>query len=89
MRILGFIQLAALAVTNLTLRARLPPKPSPGPFVDLSAFKNPAYTIWCLSGFVSFLGLYTVSPPSGTCREFQAFCSDRGALHSYVLFTRS
>ncbi|KAJ3479495.1 hypothetical protein NLI96_g9017 [Meripilus lineatus] len=60
MRILGFIQLAALAVTNLTLRARLPPKPSPGPFVDLSAFKNPAYTIWCLSGFVSFLGLYTV-----------------------------
>ncbi|KAI0080541.1 MFS general substrate transporter [Panus rudis PR-1116 ss-1] len=60
MRILGFILLVCLGVTNLTVARRFPPKKELGPFFDLSAFKYMPYTIWCMAGFVSFLGLYTV-----------------------------
>lgn len=61
MRIIGFILLATLTVTNLTLVRRLPPKPNSGPFINLGAFRNPAYSVYCAAGFVTFLGLYTVS----------------------------
>ena len=61
MRIIGFILLATLTVTNLTLSRRLPPKDASGPFINLQAFTNPAYTFYCAAGFVTFLGLYTVS----------------------------
>lgn len=30
-----------------------------GGFLNLAAFNNKAYTVWCLSGFVTFLGLFT------------------------------
>lgn len=60
MRIIGFILLATLTVTNLTLSRRLPPKDASGPFINLQAFRNPAYTFYCAAGFVTFLGLYTV-----------------------------
>ena len=60
MRILGFILLATLLVTNLTLVRRLPPKDASGPFFNLHAFTNPAYSVYCFAGFVTFLGLYTV-----------------------------
>jgi len=60
MRILGFIQLAVLLVTNLALARRGPPSKVPRRIFDFTAFKNPAYTFWCLSGMVVFLGLYTV-----------------------------
>ncbi|KAI0086146.1 MFS general substrate transporter [Irpex rosettiformis] len=60
MRIIGFIILVALALTNVCVARRLPPKKNSGPFFNLHAFKNPAYTTYCLAGFVSFLGLYTV-----------------------------
>ena len=60
MRIIGFVLLAALAVTNLCLARRLPPKPNSGPFFNLKAFKNPAYSTYTAAGFVAFLGLYTV-----------------------------
>lgn len=60
MRIIGFILLATLAITNLTLVRRLPPKDVSGPFFNLEAFRNPAYSVYCAAGFVTFLGLYTV-----------------------------
>ena len=60
MRIIAFILLAALTVTNLTLERRLPPKQNSGPFVNLHAFRSPPYTVYCGAGFVTFLGLYTV-----------------------------
>ena len=60
MRIIAFILLATLTVTNLTLVRRLPPKENSGPFINLHAFANPAYTVYCAAGFVTFLGLYTV-----------------------------
>ncbi|EKM55121.1 uncharacterized protein PHACADRAFT_255517 [Phanerochaete carnosa HHB-10118-sp] len=60
MRIVGFILLATLTFTNLTLSRRLPPRDASGPFINLQAFRNPAYTFYCAAGFVTFLGLYTV-----------------------------
>ncbi|KAJ7490590.1 major facilitator superfamily domain-containing protein [Mycena latifolia] len=59
LRIIGFILLCCLVVANLTVRRRLPPKHVPGGLLNLAAFKNPAYTVYCASGVVSFLGLYT------------------------------
>ncbi|KAF8162499.1 major facilitator superfamily domain-containing protein, partial [Mycena galopus ATCC 62051] len=55
-----FILLCSLGCANLTVRRRLPPKHVAGGFLNLAAFKNPAYTIYCISGVVAFLGLYTV-----------------------------
>ena len=60
MRIIAFMILAALAVTNLTLERRLPPKKNSGPFINLRAFRSAAYSVYCFASFVSFLGLYTV-----------------------------
>ncbi|KAF8146847.1 major facilitator superfamily domain-containing protein [Mycena galopus ATCC 62051] len=60
LRIIGFILLCSLGCANLTVRRRLPPKHVPGGLLNLAAFKNPAYTIYCISGVVAFLGLYTV-----------------------------
>ena len=68
MRIIGFILLVTLTFTNLTLERRLPPKQSSGPFINLHAFRSPAYSFYCAAGFVTFLGLYTVRNTShGRC----------------------
>ena len=61
MRILGFIQLGLLIITNTTLARRLPIKPSTTSLVDLRAFREPAYTVYCGAGFLGFLGFTTVS----------------------------
>ncbi|PPQ74117.1 hypothetical protein CVT24_012847 [Panaeolus cyanescens] len=60
MRIMAFINLAALGVSNLTLAPRLPPKDLPGGLLNVRVFKSAAFTIWCILGFVCFLGIYTV-----------------------------
>ncbi|KAL0576986.1 hypothetical protein V5O48_004996 [Marasmius crinis-equi] len=59
LRILGFILLFALALPNLILARRLPPKNIKGGLFNLAAFKFLPYTIWCASSFVTLLGLYT------------------------------
>ena len=60
MRILGFILMFSLIISNIVLKRRLPPKNLPGGLLNLSAFQSPAYSIYCLSAFTIFLGLYTV-----------------------------
>ncbi|KAF8334539.1 MFS general substrate transporter [Amanita rubescens] len=60
MRILGFILMFSLVVSNIILKRRLPPKNLPGGLLNLSAFRSPAFTLYCLSAFTIFLGLYTV-----------------------------
>ncbi|KAI8975863.1 MFS general substrate transporter [Trametes punicea] len=60
MRTLGFIELALLSFALLTVRRRLPPKKLTGPFFDLTAFKMPAYSLYCAASFTAFLGIYTV-----------------------------
>jgi MFS transporter, MCT family, solute carrier family 16 (monocarboxylic acid transporters), member 10 len=47
-----------------TLKRRLPPTNAPGGLLNLHAFKSAAFTIYCLSAFVIFLGLYTGQPDS-------------------------
>ncbi|KAK7057635.1 MFS domain-containing protein [Favolaschia claudopus] len=60
LRIMAFILLVTLTLANICVRRRLPPKHVPGGLLNLAAFKNPAYTLYCISGVVIFLGLYTV-----------------------------
>ncbi|KAJ7655737.1 major facilitator superfamily domain-containing protein [Mycena polygramma] len=60
LRVMGFILVGSLGVANLTMKRRLPPKHVPGGLFNPAAFKNPAYTIYCCSGIIAFLGLYTV-----------------------------
>ncbi|EIW84681.1 MFS general substrate transporter [Coniophora puteana RWD-64-598 SS2] len=60
MRIFGFILIGCLGVGNLLIDRRLPPIPVKGGLLNLAAFRNKAYTMYCLSGLMTFLGLYTV-----------------------------
>ncbi|KAI0343554.1 MFS general substrate transporter [Trametopsis cervina] len=59
MRILGFIHLFLLVPVNAFMRRRLPISKEPHP-LSLSAFRNPAFSLYCAGGFTTFLGLYTV-----------------------------
>lgn len=59
MRILGFMQLALLGVTNSLIKLNLPPKKPLAP-LKLHAFKQPAFVLYSAAGFTVFLGLYTV-----------------------------
>ncbi|CAK5281697.1 unnamed protein product [Mycena citricolor] len=61
LRVIGCILVCTLGIANLTLRRRLPPKHVSGGLLNLAAFKSAAYTVYCLSGIVAFLGVYTVS----------------------------
>lgn len=67
MRILGFVQLACLAVSNLTVARRFPPSDGPYKTMDLRIFQNVPYTVYTLAGLVSFLGLYTVCSSAVVC----------------------
>jgi len=60
MRIIAFIQIATLAITNICLAQRLPPRKIQGPFFTLRPFKSFTFSLYCISELVSFLGLYTV-----------------------------
>ncbi|KAF8838762.1 MFS general substrate transporter [Paxillus ammoniavirescens] len=59
MRIFGFMSLVVLGVGNLAIDRRLPPTNAKGGLFNWAAFKNPAYTVYCISGVTVFLGLYT------------------------------
>ncbi|KAI6103632.1 MFS general substrate transporter [Pisolithus sp. B1] len=58
-RVFGFMTLLTLGIANLAIDRRLPPVNARGGLFNLSAFRNPAYTIYCISGIACFLGLYT------------------------------
>ncbi|KAF8910907.1 MFS general substrate transporter [Gymnopilus junonius] len=60
MRIFGFILMTILVASNLLLKRRLAPRKVAGGLFNIRAFKSAAFTIYCLSGFFTFLGLYTV-----------------------------
>jgi predicted MFS family arabinose efflux permease len=56
-RIMGFIMLAIGSLYCSLLRPRLPPRRS-GPVLDLSAFKEPPYSIFLIGVFLICLGQY-------------------------------
>ncbi|KAF8967336.1 major facilitator superfamily domain-containing protein [Flammula alnicola] len=60
MRIFGFILFTTLGLSNLLLKRRLPPRRVAGGLLNLRAFKSAAYSVYCASSFVIFLGIYTV-----------------------------
>ncbi|KAJ3566848.1 hypothetical protein NP233_g6742 [Leucocoprinus birnbaumii] len=60
MRIMGFMILFMLSISNITLIRRLPPKNVPGGLFNFNAFKMPAFSVYCLANTVSFLGVFTV-----------------------------
>jgi predicted MFS family arabinose efflux permease len=56
-RVLGFIAFATLLVSNLTLRIRVIPA-SRRKFLDLPAWRIPAYLFFNVGSFFTFIGLY-------------------------------
>ncbi|KAG2150668.1 MFS general substrate transporter [Suillus bovinus] len=58
-RVFGFILMATLGTANVLLKRRLPPVNVRGGLFNLKAFRNKAFTIYCISGIVILLGLYT------------------------------
>ncbi|KIO04205.1 hypothetical protein M404DRAFT_1000711 [Pisolithus tinctorius Marx 270] len=58
-RTFGLMMLIALGIANLTIDRRLPPVNVQGGLLNLAAFRNPAYSIYCISGIACSLGLYT------------------------------
>jgi hypothetical protein len=59
-RAMGFVMLGRLLVGAALIRPRLPPRKS-GPLLDFAAFKDPAYTTFCISLMLAFLAfLYSL-----------------------------
>jgi len=56
-RIIGFIALAVQLIPCFCIKARAFPSVR-RKLVDLSAFKEPAFTLFCVASFVGFIGLY-------------------------------
>lgn len=59
MRIIGFILIFSLGVANLTIKRRLPPKHVSGGLFNFGVFKSAAFSVYCASTLVAYLGLYT------------------------------
>lgn len=59
MRILGFILILTLGISNVVLARRLPPKNIPGGLFNLKTFRVPAFTLYCFANLIAFLGIYT------------------------------
>ncbi|KAK0191452.1 major facilitator superfamily domain-containing protein [Armillaria mellea] len=59
MRVIAFILIFSMGIANLTMRRRLPPANSSGGILNPKAFTNTPYTLWCLSTFTAYLGMYT------------------------------
>lgn len=57
-RVMGFIMLATLAISNTVLRIRILPA-ARRKFLDLAAWKEVPYSFFVAGCFIGFLGLYT------------------------------
>ncbi|KAG1863601.1 major facilitator superfamily domain-containing protein [Suillus subalutaceus] len=58
-RVFGFILMATLGTANVLLKRRLPPVNIRGGLFNFNAFRNKAFTIYCISGIMIVLGLDT------------------------------
>ncbi|KAG1756874.1 MFS general substrate transporter [Suillus paluster] len=59
MRVFGCILAATLGIANILMKRRLRPANVSGGLFNLKAFRNKAYAVFCISGIMAFLGLYT------------------------------
>ncbi|KAJ3999854.1 major facilitator superfamily domain-containing protein [Lentinula boryana] len=60
MRIVGFLLMFVLVISNITLARRLPPRNVSGGLFNLAAFKDPPFSMYAIAVFTGFLGLYTI-----------------------------
>ncbi|KAA1467658.1 MFS general substrate transporter [Dentipellis sp. KUC8613] len=60
MRTFGFILIFFTAVSNLTLKRRLPPVYVSGGLFNFRVFTSAPFSAYTAGGFIAFLGLYTV-----------------------------
>ncbi|KAG1863603.1 MFS general substrate transporter [Suillus subalutaceus] len=58
-RVFGLILMATLGTANVLLKRRLPPVNVRGGLFNLNAFRNKAFTTYCISGVMILLGFYT------------------------------
>ncbi|KAG0708017.1 MFS general substrate transporter [Suillus ampliporus] len=58
-RVFGFVLIATLGMSNALLKRRLPPVNVRGGIFNFKVFRNTPYSIFCISGIMVFLGLYT------------------------------
>ncbi|KEQ78397.1 MFS general substrate transporter [Aureobasidium pullulans EXF-150] len=56
-RVVGFVMLALTVPAMILFRVRVPPRTS-GALIEWSAFKEPAYSLFCLGMFLNFWALY-------------------------------
>ncbi|RPD66586.1 MFS general substrate transporter [Lentinus tigrinus ALCF2SS1-7] len=59
MRIMGFIEIALVCLMIATVERRLPPRPHSGTFISFEPFKSTSFTLYSISSFLCFLGIYT------------------------------
>lgn len=57
-RICGFVILFSLALANILIRTRLPPRGA-GKIIEFHHLQDPAYSLLCAAAFFIILGLYT------------------------------
>ncbi|KAG1720241.1 MFS general substrate transporter [Suillus lakei] len=94
-RVFGFILIATLGMGNIFIKRRLAPVDVHGGFFNLKVFRNIAYSIFCISGIMSFLGLYTglfilaIANASSTFGRVSAglMADEIGALNTMIAFT--
>jgi MCP family monocarboxylic acid transporter-like MFS transporter 10 len=67
-----------------TMRRRLPPVVVSGGLFNLQQFKSPAYSIYCSSGFVAFLGLYTGQFPAQHSSLFRILTHAHGTVLTFI-----
>ncbi|KAG1782396.1 MFS general substrate transporter [Suillus placidus] len=58
-RVFGLILIATMGTANIFLKRRLPPVNVRGGLFNLKAFRNKAYSTYCVSGIMILLGFYT------------------------------
>lgn len=57
-RIIGFMALGLLTISNAIMKPRLPPKAKGTPLFDITLLKEPAYVAFTIGLFLTFTGLY-------------------------------
>lgn len=57
MRVLAFVTVATGALATAFLKTRVPPRRS-GPLLELAAFKEVPYVLYCIGMFLNFWGIY-------------------------------
>ncbi|TFK91772.1 MFS general substrate transporter [Polyporus arcularius HHB13444] len=59
MRIIGFLEVVLVLAMVATVERRLPPRRHTGPFISFEPFKSTPFTLYSISSFICFLGIYT------------------------------